>query len=149
MDQIFAAGWEGAEAVSNGNGSAAPHEPDSGGFDEVSLSSPPDKPPARAMPPNLAAVAKTLMGHGAAAGNGSSADAARQLSAENTRLKQRLAAVEDVSTHGCRKCACWLCCQTCAQILGSPGNSCEGLGCRWVPQDMQTPGAHELWHWPS
>lgn len=52
------------------------------------------------MPPNLVAVAKTLIGHETVnGGGGGSAESAGQLRAENARLKQRLAAVEDVSTH--------------------------------------------------
>lgn len=73
--------------------------PDSEGFDDVPLGSPPLKhpgqPPSGGMAPSLERVAASLASHNGG-GDAASKEQARQLQAENARLRQRLAAVENV-----------------------------------------------------
>jgi hypothetical protein len=140
------AGWEGAEPA--GNGGSALLERDSGGFDEVSLGSPPDKPAQmRSMPPSLAAVAKTLISHeGAEAG--SAAAEARQLRAENARLKQRLAAVENVNIP-CSPCAIpytlYLPFQSCMRLALSRMASLGSGTCLGLPDFCTTACTEGAW----
>ena len=97
---------------------------DTEGFDEVPLGSPPLKQPGQqpsGVVPSLEKVAMSLLSHNA--GETAGKQQARQLQEENARLRQRLAAVENVRIHG----VCLLCQVAIRLMLCRPpqGRACQ------------------------
>ena len=129
------------------------HASDNGGFDEVPLGSPPLKPvsaDSNGGPPHLEKVAHSLMAYSKADQGPRNIDAreATLLRAENSSLKQRLSAIENVrsfdANHACLKCCAVWCAAgakgrphtgryLCRKLLRSLGNwRISKTGCRPV-----------------